>query len=291
MKKITTIVLVILLLVCVFCISFYSLGINTSAEKDDVSFKSELTKLDETIMPKIDYPLIEIPFNDGGDWIVAIRSNFGMDYEMLLVSPTSVNLQLAKQQLLVTTYPVKSEETEPCGYLYVYKDGKIYKEIVFDDIFFEMNQFESQGLQRLFENMTLDEFNNMVEDRLPSGKLSKTEVNSHTDYPLIDVLFDDESQWTVILKEDIQSENKKFYVCKDSEVLEQNKHGLKLSAIPVGRGTTPDGILYIYKNDKLIKVVHYYDSYFESGVFKEHFKTAAPEELTDLMGDKLLSSF
>ena len=282
MKKLVFVLSVLVIVLAVCLSSVLLLGFNSSVKKEDV-FSSVTDDYTEVI----DYPLVEIPFNDGSDWLVAIRSTLGTDSEMLLVSPTSTNLQLCKEELLIITHPVTSEETEPYGYLYVYKDGKIFKEVGFDDIFFEMNQFENQGLRRLFEYITLDEFNYMVEDKLSLGNLSESDVYSKVDYPLVDVLFDAESDWTVILRENLLTENEKFYVCENGEVLEQNKRNLKLATFPAGRGTTPNGVLYIYKNGTLIKEVQYFDSYFETDALKGEFRELSIEKTGELISGDL----
>ncbi|MBO5453058.1 MAG: hypothetical protein J6A69_03730 [Clostridia bacterium] len=106
---------------------------------------------------------------------------------------------------------------------------------------------------------------------------------SMLDYPLIDIYFDKEYSWDVLIRQNMYAENEAYYILDDREILETNKELLKVLTFPSGRGTTPNGEISVYKNNQLIKTVEY----FELDVASEEFK----REFTKITSKDVLEKF
>lgn len=115
------------------------------------------------------------------------------------------------------------------------------------------------------------------------------ETTKKEDYPLLDVIFDDKSDWVVIIRTDLFTEDEKYYVSQNAQNLNMNKEYLKLLTFPVGRGTTPFGIVYIYQNKKLIKEVPFIEIYYENTILQDAFKIVSKENINKLINDSLPS--
>ena len=115
------------------------------------------------------------------------------------------------------------------------------------------------------------------------------ETNAYDDYPLIDIYFNDDSSWYVIIRENLFEETEKFIVAKNSTIIEENKEYLKLSTFPIGRGTTPCGELYIYKNGILYKRIPFLKVFFGNKVLEEEFRAQTQEVIEEEIGDRLPS--
>ena len=112
---------------------------------------------------------------------------------------------------------------------------------------------------------------------------------SRVTYPLIDIFFDDESDWLVIDRNHLFTENESFNVIQNSKELQFNKEWLRVLTFPVGRGTTPNGIIYVYKDSKLIREVPYIEVHFGSEELRNAFRQLARNSIERLINDYLPS--
>lgn len=119
-----------------------------------------------------------------------------------------------------------------------------------------------------------------------SGSIENTEM-SKVDYPLIDISFDEKSEWLVIVRTDLFTQHEKYNVSQNNENLNMNKEGLKILTFPVGRGTTPVGVVYVYQNGKLVKEVPFTEIFFESKILKDTFKNMSKEYIDKLIDGTL----
>ena len=109
------------------------------------------------------------------------------------------------------------------------------------------------------------------------------------DYPLIDVAFDDETQLVVIIRDGLFTNNEKILISQNTQCLQINKENLSVLTFPVGRGTTPLGIVYVFKNGELIREIPYTEIKFENDDIKNGFEISCEEHVQKLIGDFLPS--
>ena len=114
--------------------------------------------------------------------------------------------------------------------------------------------------------------------------LAKNMQISKVDYPLIDIIFENKSEWLVIIRTELFTEHEQYYIAHNTENLDMNKEGLMISTFPVGRGTTPNGVVYVYQNKELFKEVPFIEISFENVILKRAFKNIAKEDIDKLIG-------
>ncbi|MDR2207877.1 MAG: hypothetical protein LBE22_02745 [Azoarcus sp.] len=114
-----------------------------------------------------------------------------------------------------------------------------------------------------------------------------SDVFGKIDYPLIEIIFDTESEWLVIDRSGLFTEHEVFSISQSSQDLQFNKEDLRVLTFPEGRGTTPKGIIYVYKDGVLIKRVPYIESHFESDALKDAFQQVTKDEVEIMIKSKL----
>jgi len=107
------------------------------------------------------------------------------------------------------------------------------------------------------------------------------------DYPLIDIYFDNDNEWLVIDRKYLFTSQEMFYTIQKSRELELSKEWLKIITFPVGRGTTPNGIIYVYKDKNLIKEVPYLEIYYETKLIMNLFKQVTKNEIENIINNEL----
>ena len=117
--------------------------------------------------------------------------------------------------------------------------------------------------------------------------MKRNALTLKVDYPLIEYYFDDDSEWLLVIRKRIFSKEEKFIIIDNSEVLEMNKEHLELITFPIGRGTTPSGIVYLYKNKKLIKEVPFTKYNVDNSYLNSQFTTKTLEWVQDKIGADL----
>ena len=109
------------------------------------------------------------------------------------------------------------------------------------------------------------------------------------DYPLIDIAFDSQSKWVVINRSGLFTEQEMIAAAQDAQKLRQCSEGLRVLTFPVGRGTTPNGVIYVYKDGVLVKEVPYLEAVFEDNTLKDAFKQMEKKQAEQLIGTQLPS--
>ncbi|MBP0990490.1 MAG: hypothetical protein J5874_04885 [Oscillospiraceae bacterium] len=132
-------------------------------------------------------------------------------------------------------------------------------------------------------------FLGLYSNKRTKGNSSENTQISVIDYPLIDISFDDKSNWFVIVRTNLFTENEKYYVSQNIKSLNLNKEKLIISTFPVGRGTTPQGIIYVYKNCTLIKEVPFINISFKSQIFKSQFEYMTKKDVEKIINASLPS--
>ena len=112
-------------------------------------------------------------------------------------------------------------------------------------------------------------------------------IASLIDYPLADCYFDNSAQWVVINRTNLFSEKENIAIITRAQDIEHIKESLVLTTFPVGRGTTPEGYLYVYKNGVLVKDVPYLSCTISDPVLQRAFRPATMQEAEVLIGAKL----
>lgn len=105
------------------------------------------------------------------------------------------------------------------------------------------------------------------------------------DYPLIEYYFDDDSEWLIVIT-DLQNLSKNdgiFKIIKCPQDLRYCTQNLYVTTFPVGRGTTPNGEIIIYRNGDLAKRVQYLDYRITSQVIQDRIEEVNKEELRSLI--------
>lgn len=74
----------------------------------------------------------------------------------------------------------------------------------------------------------------------------------YIDYPLLEFYFLGDNKWDFIIED---CANSNYHLINDNEILEGFKTNIVLNTFPVGRGTSADGYIYLYKNSELVKKV------------------------------------
>lgn len=116
-----------------------------------------------------------------------------------------------------------------------------------------------------------------------STHLVQNDIFAKSDYPLIDVPLGDGNNWMIVIKNDLYTENANFKICKDAKSLQQIKEFLCINTFPVGRGTTANGVVEVYKNGILHKSVEFLNFEFSDQALEKEFENVDKEELEVLL--------
>ncbi len=75
------------------------------------------------------------------------------------------------------------------------------------------------------------------------------------DYPLIEICFSETDNWSLVVFENVYDTNSKIYINSNENSLNFNKEKLVVNTYPAGRGTTPNHLILLLKNDIVVKEV------------------------------------
>lgn len=132
-----------------------TLGVEEFAAK----VQQEADKAQATNMiGKVDYPLLDIGFNDGNDWTVVIATEIYTNSPDLLVCADGRNLQYNKEYLSILTYPA-GRGTTGNGCVEIYKNGELHQYIEFFDYY-----FADEGMKNYFEKMSKEKLQKLLEE-------------------------------------------------------------------------------------------------------------------------------
>ena len=128
-----------------------------------------------------------------------------------------------------------------------------------------------------------------LNDAINSNYVQNENVFVVIDYPLIEINFypSIDNKWVIIDRVGITSEDSEYYIIQENSVLHWQTDKIRLITFQQGRGTTPNGVFYIYNNMKLIKEVPYLKIYIDSEELKNEFKQVTLREVEKLINQKL----
>jgi hypothetical protein len=123
--------------------------------------------------------------------------------------------------------------------------------------------------------------------RKMSMMTSTEELLFKDDYPLIEVMFDKKYTWTLVVREHHRTGDETFRIITRLDALEFNREHLSVSTFPVGRGTTPTGCLYLYKDRTLIKEIPFVDITISNKHQEKEFTSVSYSEVKKIINDDL----
>lgn len=82
------------------------------------------------------------------------------------------------------------------------------------------------------------------------------DFSQYIDYPLIEYYFLDDNSWNLVIQD--LYDDKGFSYIDDPNILESLKTNLVINTFPVGKGSTADGYIFLYKNKQIIKTIPYF---------------------------------
>lgn len=106
------------------------------------------------------------------------------------------------------------------------------------------------------------------------------------DYPLIDIAFNDGNEYAVVICDGIYSEKQTYLWCRDRRNLQFNTEHLYIRTYPLGRGTTGNGAITIYRNGEEIRYIEFLEIHFTSEEMKNSFVKVSSNELNDYLNAK-----
>ena len=118
-------------------------------------------------------------------------------------------------------------------------------------------------------------------------ELFDNDVIGRYDYPLMEVFLDDNDKYSLIIRDHISSKNEIYRIITNFDVLDRCREKIAVLTFPIGRGTTPNGSLYLYKNHTLIKEVPYFEVYILKEIPNEDIKFVTYDKIKQLVGNEL----
>lgn len=121
---------------------------------------------------------------------------------------------------------------------------------------FVINSLLCYKSEILYENQEEGKENEQIEKDEEDDKILIRQGSvARIDYPLIDIYFDKNKKYKIIIKE--FGDNQKIYkeYANTGEFFQYNKEKFSIATIPSGRGTTPEYILSVYEEDDCIKMI------------------------------------
>ena len=159
---------IILVILCVFCTVvasgiFYQMGFKKAKKEYELKLEKEIEIVDDTPIDEgigqLDYPLIDIAFNDGNEYMVVICNGIYSEKQTYLWCIDGRNLQLNKEFLYIRTYPA-GRGTTGNGAITVYRNGEEIRSIEFLEIY-----FANEELKNNFEKVSSKEIKSYLEDK------------------------------------------------------------------------------------------------------------------------------
>ncbi|MCL2801596.1 MAG: hypothetical protein FWD28_07560 [Treponema sp.] len=122
-----------------------------------------------------------------------------------------------------------------------------------------------------------------------SNEFETDDVLGKINYPLIDIYFNLDDNWNVIIRTNLFSESEKFFILRDALILHFNTAKIRVLTFPAGRGTTPEGVLYVYKGKELIREVQFFEIYIDDTAIENEFIQLPKEVIESTIRAKLPS--
>lgn len=95
------------------------------------------------------------------------------------------------------------------------------------------------------------------------------EVYGVIDYPLLDIpiRYNDSNIVMIVVNNVMQSDKSEYFFTDDKQILESMQLTFNVISFPVGRGTTPDSMVYIYRDNILIREIPFLGKYINAEKF------------------------
>lgn len=112
----------------------------------------------------------------------------------------------------------------------------------------------------------------IVDDTLMGESIGKT------DYPLIDIAFNDGNEYAVLIVDGIYSNKRTYMLCRDGKDLQFDKEYLSILTYPAGRGTTGNGNVVVYRNGEEIRNIEFFEIFFKNEELRNKFEKISEKE-------------
>ncbi|MDR2578871.1 MAG: hypothetical protein LBC70_08735 [Chitinispirillales bacterium] len=111
-------------------------------------------------------------------------------------------------------------------------------------------------------------------------------------HPLIDIPFmsatNENSDWLIINHSNLFTDDERFEIIQGrGAFLHFDTEHLKVITFPRGRGTTPNGVIYVFRNGILIRDVPYWEIYITSTFLTNEFRQVTRVEIEEIINSKL----
>lgn len=158
MKKTICLITAFIICMAVVGVVSYKLGLkNGREEAESARMAGDDIHMSE-VVGKIDYPLIDIAFNDGNEWAILIVNGQDSGDQTYLLCHDGRELQFDKEYLSVITYP-SGRGTTGTGSIVVYQNGEEIKCIEFVEI-----NFEKEELKNKFQEVSREELSEFMKN-------------------------------------------------------------------------------------------------------------------------------
>ncbi|MBR5239041.1 MAG: hypothetical protein IKW04_00515 [Clostridia bacterium] len=156
---------IILIIICIFCTVvasgiFYQMGFKNAKKEYELKSEKEIEIVDDTSIDEaigqLDYPLIDIAFNDGNEYAVVISNDIYSEKQTYLLCADGRNLQFNTEHLYIRTYPA-GRGTTGNGAITVYKNGEEIRYIEFLEI-----NFTNEDMKNSFVKVSSEELNDYL---------------------------------------------------------------------------------------------------------------------------------
>jgi hypothetical protein len=125
---------------------------------------------------------------------------------------------------------------------------------------------------------------------IPIPELFDDSYVGRYDYPLMEDYFDDNYKYTFVIKE-LSSDNDIYRIISGAEILDSYRAKIAVLTFPGGKGITPSGSVYLYKNHTLVKEVPFFEVYIAKTIPNEDIQFVTYDKVKQLIGGELPSMF
>ena len=109
------------------------------------------------------------------------------------------------------------------------------------------------------------------------------ESTDKTDYPLIDIAFNDGNEYAVLIVNGIYSDKKTYMLCRDVKDLQFDKEYLSILTYPAGRGITGNGSVVVYRNGEKIRDIEFFEIFFKDEELRNKFEKISENEFENFI--------
>lgn len=105
------------------------------------------------------------------------------------------------------------------------------------------------------------------------------------DYPFIDLYFSANDEFLIIDCRNIYSQEEQYWIVNVPGEYEFYKEYFAVDTFPVGRGTTPTNLLFVFKNKHLHRLIPYERVYIEHVIWEKAFSQVEKEMVWGFVRD------